>query len=532
MDIYQASARKFRPDSFETVVGQESITQTLKNIVINKQISQAYLFCGPRGVGKTTCARIFAKTINCTNLSSDGEACNECQSCKSFIQNRSMNIFECDAASKNSVENIKDLINQVRIPPSAGSYSVFIIDEVHMLSTNAFNAFLKTLEEPPPYAVFILATTEKYKILPTILSRCQTYDFNRISISEIINRLKFVAESEKISYEENALYAIAQKADGGMRDALSIFDQIASFSNRNITYKDTTNNLNIIEYELFFKITDFLLEGNYQESLIILNDVIKNGFEANYFVNGLASHYRNILICKAPNTVELLEIDKGAKENFIKHAKKCPTEFLFYAIDILCKCDLEYKQSLNKRLLVELALLKLSNIYPSFKKINKLEPKAIEKNDFSILKDLEKNTIQESEIKNLQVRRLEETKWIDFLNNEDLGNKRLNQYLASHFPEIINKDEYYIKVETTAIKDRLELFLPKINEYFKKYYNNINFVISAGLEPKTKEEINKNIEEQIENGDEKKNKETTIKDFFKKNPLFEKFYLENNFERE
>lgn len=265
METYQASARKFRPDSFESVVGQEAITQTLKNIVVNKQVSQAYLFCGPRGVGKTTCARIFAKTINCTNLTPEGEACNECPSCKSFIHNRSMNIFECNAASKNSVENIKDLINQVRIPPSTGSYSVFIIDEVHMLTASAFNAFLKTLEEPPSYAVFILATTEKYKILPTILSRCQTYDFNRISINDIIERLKYVADKEKISYEENALYAIAQKADGGMRDALSIFDQIASFSNRNITYKDTINNLNIIEYELYFKITDFLLAGNYED---------------------------------------------------------------------------------------------------------------------------------------------------------------------------------------------------------------------------------------------------------------------------
>src|SRR5574344_711485 len=333
METYQASARKFRPDSFESVVGQEAITQTLKNIVVNKQVSQSYLFCGPRGVGKTTCARIFAKTINCTNLTPEGEACNECPSCKSFIQNRSMNIFECDAASKNSVENIKDLINHVRIPPSTGSYSVFIIDEVHMITASALNAFLKTLEEPPSYAVFILATTEKYKILPTILSRCQTYDFNRISINDIIERLKYVADKEKISYEENALYEIAQKADGGMRDALSIFDQISSFSNRNITYKDTINNLNIIEYELYFKITDFLLAGNYEDALLILNEVINNGFEANYFVNGLASHYRNVLISKAPKTVELLEIDNEAKGKFIEHAKKCPTDFLFLAID-------------------------------------------------------------------------------------------------------------------------------------------------------------------------------------------------------
>ncbi len=575
METYQASARKFRPDSFESVVGQEAITQTLKNIVVNKQVSQAYLFCGPRGVGKTTCARIFAKTINCTNLTPEGEACNECPSCKSFIQNRSMNIFECDAASKNSVENIKDLINQVRIPPSTGSYSVFIIDEVHMLTASAFNAFLKTLEEPPSYAVFILATTEKYKILPTILSRCQTYDFNRISINDIIERLKYVADKEKISYEENALYAIAQKADGGMRDALSIFDQIASFSNRNITYKDTINNLNIIEYELYFKITDFLLAGNYEDALLILNEVINNGFEANYFVNGLASHYRNVLISKAPKTVELLEIDNEAKGKFIEHAKKCPTDFLFLAIDILCKCDMEYKQSLNKRLLVEITLLKLANINFPFRnnstinqsnntaktndniKQEKTQESRIEK---PIVKNItekkDENEISPTKFSMLpndekeDIKTIEKSDWIKFLNTSDLGNVKLNQYLETHIPQLITNDNYYIQVEKEAIKLRLELFIPKINDYFKNYYKNINFAITVGTEKKQteiteekknlitekKEEVKTQVVQEInetENIEDKKknrDKDSILNDFCEKNPSFKTFYWDNNFE--
>ena len=362
MEEYIVSARKYRPDTFESVVGQDAITQTLKNSIKNNQLGQAYLFCGPRGVGKTTCARIFAKTINCSNPTENFEPCNECESCRAFIESRSFNIHELDAASNNSVEDIRALIEQVRIPPQIGSYSVYIIDEVHMLSQAAFNAFLKTLEEPPKHAIFILATTEKHKILPTILSRCQIFDFNRISVEDIRNRLEFVAQREGITAESDALHVIAQKADGAMRDALSIFDQIVSFCGKNITYQDTIKNLNVLDYEVYFKVTETLLAGNYPEALLIFDDVLKKGFEGGYFINGLASHYRDLLVCKDPGTSSLIEVGEKAKAKYMEYAQKCSVPFLFNAIQIANTCDMSYRTSQNKRLLIELSLLKICNL--------------------------------------------------------------------------------------------------------------------------------------------------------------------------
>ena len=362
MDEYIVSARKYRPMSFSTVVGQQALTTTLMNAVKNGKLAHAYLFCGPRGVGKTTCARIFAKTINCEHPTEQGEACNECESCQSFNEGRSYNIFELDAASNNSVENIKTLMEQTRIPPQVGRYKVFIIDEVHMLSTAAFNAFLKTLEEPPAHVIFILATTEKHKILPTILSRCQIYDFERMSVSGIINHLKAVAEKEDIAYEEQALSVIAEKADGGMRDALSIFDQAASFSQGNIIYQKVIEDLNVLDTENYFNIVDLSVENKVPEIMVLLNNVINKGFDAGNLVNGLASHVRNVLMAKDPQTLPLLETSQQQRQRYQEQAAKCPTQFLYKALEIMNRCDVEYRQSSNKRLLVELTLIQVAQI--------------------------------------------------------------------------------------------------------------------------------------------------------------------------
>lgn len=362
MDEYIVSARKYRPMSFSSVVGQQALTTTLMNAVKNGKLAHAYLFCGPRGVGKTTCARIFAKTINCNNPTEQGEACNECESCQSFNEGRSYNIFELDAASNNSVENIKTLMEQTRIPPQLGRYKVFIIDEVHMLSTAAFNAFLKTLEEPPAHVIFILATTDKHKILPTILSRCQIYDFERMSVSGIINHLKEVAEKEGIAYEEHALNVIAVKADGGMRDALSIFDQAASFSQGNITYQKVLEDLNVLDSENYFNIVDLSVENKVPEIMVLLNNVINKGFDAGNLVNGLASHVRNVLMAKDSQTLPLLETSEQQRQRYQEQAAKCPTQFLYKALEVMNRCDVEYRQSSNKRLLVELTLIQVAQI--------------------------------------------------------------------------------------------------------------------------------------------------------------------------
>ena len=362
MDEYIVSARKYRPMSFDSVVGQQALTTTLKNAVKSGKLAHAYLFCGPRGVGKTTCARIFAKAINCEHPTADSEACNECESCKAFGEGRSYNIFELDAASNNSVENIKSLMEQTRIPPQVGRYKVFIIDEVHMLSTAAFNAFLKTLEEPPAHVIFILATTEKHKILPTILSRCQIYDFERMTVPNIISHLKSVAEKENIQFDEEALSVIAEKADGGMRDALSIFDQAASFSQGNITYQKVIEDLNVLDAENYFNIIDLALENKVSEMMVLLNTVINKGFDGGHLINGLASHVRNVLMAKDAQTLPLLEVSEQLRNRYQQQAQKCPVNFLYTALQIMNRCDVEYRQSSNKRLLVELTLIQVAQI--------------------------------------------------------------------------------------------------------------------------------------------------------------------------
>jgi DNA polymerase-3 subunit gamma/tau len=362
MGEYIVSARKYRPMTFDSVVGQQALTTTLKNTIKSGKLAHSYLFCGPRGVGKTTCARIFAKAINCTNLTPDGEACNECESCKAFNEGRSLNIFELDAASNNSVQDIRDLILQTRVPPQSGRYKVFIIDEVHMLSQAAFNAFLKTLEEPPAHVIFILATTEKQKILPTILSRCQIYDFERMTVQGTVDHLKHVAEKEGIAYEEAALTLIAEKADGGMRDALSIFDQATSFCQGNITYQKVLEDLNVLDEDNYFKMVELALKNDVPELMVTLNDIINKGFDGGRIINGLAAHMRNVLMAKNPETLPLLETSDSQRQRFQQQAQSCPTSFLYKALEIANRCDVNYRNSSNKRLLVELTLIEIAQI--------------------------------------------------------------------------------------------------------------------------------------------------------------------------
>ena len=362
MEEYIVSARKYRPASFDTVVGQKALTETLKNAIKANKLAHAYLFCGPRGVGKTTCARIFAKTINCFTPTAQGEACNHCESCAAFNEQRSFNIFELDAASNNSVENIKALMEQTRIPPQVGKYKVFIIDEVHMLSTAAFNAFLKTLEEPPAHVIFILATTEKHKILPTILSRCQIYDFERMTVQDIVNHLESVAKQEGITYEPEALTIIAEKADGGMRDALSIFDQTASFAQGNITYAKVLEDLNVLDVENYFKMIDFSLDNKVSELMLLLNSIVSRGFDYGNISVGLAAHIRNVLMSKDEKTISLIETSDSLRQRYKEQAAKCPTTFLYKALKLLNQCDINYKQSSNKALLVELTLIQVAQI--------------------------------------------------------------------------------------------------------------------------------------------------------------------------
>ena len=362
MENYIVSARKYRPSTFDSVVGQRALTTTLKNAIATGKLAHAYLFCGPRGVGKTTCARIFAKTINCLSPSANGEACNQCESCLAFNEQRSYNIHELDAASNNSVEDIRTLIDQVRIPPQIGKYKVYIIDEVHMLSQAAFNAFLKTLEEPPHHAIFILATTEKHKILPTILSRCQIYDFNRINVQDAVSHLQYVAQKEGIQAEPEALTVIAQKADGGMRDALSIFDQVVSFTGGNITYQGVIENLNVLDYEYYFRLVDLFLGNKAADTMVLLNEILRKGFDAHHFITGLASHFRDLLVSKDPITLPLLEVGASIRERYQQQAQKCDQKFLYRAMKLCNDCDLNYRTSKNKRLLVELTLIQCAQL--------------------------------------------------------------------------------------------------------------------------------------------------------------------------
>jgi len=362
MDNFIVSARKYRPASFDTVVGQLSITKTLRNAIMNKQLAQAYLFTGPRGVGKTTCARIFAKTINCMDLQDHAEPCDKCESCESFNTGRSLNIHELDAASNNSVDDIRGLVEQVRILPQIGKYSVYIIDEVHMLSTSAFNAFLKTLEEPPPHAIFILATTEKHKILPTILSRCQIYDFNRMKAADTVEHLKYIAEKEGITAEEAALDVIAQKADGAMRDALSIFDQVVSFCGKELTYEKVIENLNVLDYDYYFRLTDFFFQGKVAESLLLFNEIIEKGFDGANLVAGLGKHLRDVLVSKDQVTVQLLEVSADIKARYAKQAAECTVDFIYEALRVIEQCEMQYKVRMEKRLCVEMAFIKLCQV--------------------------------------------------------------------------------------------------------------------------------------------------------------------------
>lgn len=362
MGNFIVSARKYRPQTFDTVVGQKSITNTLKNAILNNHLAQAFLFCGPRGVGKTTCARILAKTINCFNISEQTEACNSCESCTSFNEQHSFNIHELDAASNNSVDDIRSLVDQVRIPPQVGDRKIYIIDEVHMLSQAAFNAFLKTLEEPPAHAIFILATTEKHKIIPTILSRCQIFDFKRIQVEDVANHLAEICEKESIEFESDALHIIGQKADGALRDGLSIFDRMVSFNQAKITYKDTLENLNILDYDYYFKVVDQALKQDIPSTLLTFNEILKKGFDGHNFMNGLAEHLRNVLVCKNPQTIELLEVGDTIKTKYLEQSQSCHQDFILAALEICNECDVNYKSSRNQRLLAELSLMQICSL--------------------------------------------------------------------------------------------------------------------------------------------------------------------------
>lgn len=368
MENFIVSARKYRPSTFKSVVGQSALTITLRNAIQSNHLAHAYLFCGPRGVGKTTCARIFAKTINCSQLSAEGEACNSCESCVSFNEQRSYNIHELDAASNNGVDDIRSLIDQVRIPPQIGNYSVYIIDEVHMLSQGAFNAFLKTLEEPPAHAIFILATTEKHKIIPTILSRCQIYDFNRITVADTVAHLRYVATSEGVTIDDNALTVVAQKSDGGMRDALSIFDQLVSFCGTTIDYQGVIQNLNVLDYEYYFRLVTAFLNNDITTALLIFNEILNKGFDGHHFITGLSSHFRDLLVCKDPATISLMEVGADIGQRYQQQAQLCNTDFLIPALKITNDCDLNYRISNNKRLLVELGLIRLCQLTSAKKK--------------------------------------------------------------------------------------------------------------------------------------------------------------------
>lgn len=374
MEQYIVSARKYRPQTFESVIGQSSLTATLKNAIVNKHLAHAYLFCGPRGVGKTTCARIFAKAINCLNPREDGEACNECESCRAFNEQRSLNIHELDAASNNSVNDIRSLIEQVQILPQTGKYSVYIIDEVHMLSSGAFNAFLKTLEEPPAHAIFILATTEKHKIIPTVLSRCQIYDFNRIRIDDTVKYLKYVSKNEGVQAEDMALNVIAHKADGAMRDALSIFDQVVSCCGQNLTYQDVINNLNVLDYDYYFRLVDSLLAGDVTKALLIFDDILSKGFDGMHFIDGFASHLRDIMVSKDADTISLLEVGESIAHKYKEQAQKCDNTWIYRALELTNEATLTYKESRNQRLHIEVLMIRLAGMADGGIQLKKVEP--------------------------------------------------------------------------------------------------------------------------------------------------------------
>ena len=488
MGNFIVSARKYRPQTFDTVVGQQSITNTLKNAIINNHLAQAFLFCGPRGVGKTTCARILAKTINCLNLKSITEACNECESCNSFNQHNSFNIHELDAASNNSVEDIRNLVEQVRIPPQVGNRKIYIIDEVHMLSQSAFNAFLKTLEEPPSHAIFILATTEKHKIIPTILSRCQIFDFKRIQVEDVASHLATICKNENIEFESDALHIIGQKADGALRDGLSIFDRMVSFNKSKITYKDTIENLNILDYDYYFTLVDQALKQDIPSSLITFNEILQKGFDGHNFINGLAEHLRNLLVCKNPQTVELLEVGDTIKTKYVEQSQNCDQDFILGALEICNECDVEYKSSRNQRLLVELCLMRVCSLSSegglkkkhrkSFILTHKAFNKSINKIDYTLKTPTIKAQIYKS---HTQIRKVDKTPKvqkailkkanpaiINKIKKGSLSSLSINQFLNTKVEERENDE-----IKAATGESRSEFDKEQLNSLWLKYAKTI-----------------------------------------------------------
>ena len=493
MDSYIVSARKYRPMTFDSVVGQGALTTTLKKSIQKGHLAHAYLFCGPRGVGKTTCARIFAKVINCMSPSADGEACGVCESCMAFNEQRSLNIYELDAASNNGIEEIKNLIEQTRIPPQVGKYKVFIIDEVHMLSNAAFNAFLKTLEEPPHYVIFILATTEKHKLLPTILSRCQIYDFNRMTIKDTVAHLQKVAEQEGVTAEPDALAVIAEKADGGMRDALSIFDQVTAYCDGNITYKQTIANLNVLDYDYYFKLVDYFLDGKIPEVMMTFNEIINKGFEGSHFINGLNAHLRNLLMCRDESTTKLLDTNDDVRQRYTEQAKKCKPQFLYRAIRLCTDCDINYKLSQNKRLLVEITLIEVAQsaqddgVSAGRRPAKILKPlfnRAAVKRQVTAAQPVVSTTASPDGRKNAPAQPAPAPTLPDLLGpnatfNEEnvvcavklfsqtLPQGGMRTLLFSSTPRVVGEESFEIEVDNPAIEVQLRKHLPALKEYVK-----------------------------------------------------------------
>ena len=518
MDNFIVSARKYRPSTFVSVVGQHSITATLKNAIKNNHLAHAYLFCGPRGVGKTTCARIFAKTLNCFNLTDDFEACNECESCKSFNETRSYNIHELDAASNNSVEDIRNLIDQVRIPPQVGKYSIYIIDEVHMLSSAAFNAFLKTLEEPPAHAIFILATTEKHKIIPTILSRCQIFDFNRIKVEDTVSHLQYVAESEKIEADVDGLNIIAQKADGAMRDALSYFDQIVSFSGKTITYKDVIENLNVLDYDYYFKLIDAFLESDVAGAFMIFDNILDNGFDGHHFITGLSQHIRDLLVCTDSVTIQLLEVGANIKQNYKNQSGKCTLPFLYRALQICNDTDLQYKSSRNQRLHVELALLKLSNILSD---IESRQQAAIQQKNQSAVKNVKSDsstTVSKNPTTKTVKPQVENVQKTGTLSIKGLMNKGVNQkqqqitseqQIESSTPKSTNDftqeelqvkwKEFTVSVQNPRLQSMLQTYPPALKENYCVEFKLNNSVAQETFKTEIHSKILLYLRQQLQN---------------------------------
>lgn len=558
MEQYIVSARKYRPQNFESVIGQNSLTDTLKGAIETNHLAHAYLFCGPRGVGKTTCARIFAKTINCLHPKANGEACDECDSCISFNEQRSMNIIELDAASNNGVENMRSFIEKVQIPPQIGKYKVFIIDEVHMLSTDAFNAFLKTLEEPPAHAIFILATTEKHKIIPTILSRCQIYEFSRITISDIVANLKHIAEKEGINVDDDSLNIIAQKADGAMRDALSIFDQVVNFCGGDIKYEKTIQNLNVLDYDYYFKIVDALLQGKVKETLLIFDKILSKGFEGQYFVDGLANHLRDLMVSKDEETLKLLEVSKNIENKYKEQSSKCNLPWLYKALELANDCDINYRNSRNKRLLVEVMFIRIAGLAEGGIELKKDEPElpliavaaspavansnATAKTSPSNTKEIKtpdtgiKRTINTIDIKQYSAKPQENDN--TEIKNNNCASIKIDDNLPEETKKIFSAINAYLKNNTVSAmaENIFQEFTPSIENNLIKFklfntlqvneINNIKPALEAFVRKylcKTDISVNAFIDEESIKNNKAYTKEEKFKELMENNPLVKKF---------